>query len=231
MTRRRIGAGLALALLLSLGAAACSSDDTRRSAPHETTAPTTTPAPVTTAVADRPVVVVLGDSNTYDSGPEVDAAFTAAGLTADMRAIPGSGLKDNAIDWLPEAEAIVAAQPDAVVIALGTNDAASARNARDFAARADELLAALGPLRVVWVTHTEDGVVNPGSNERQVNEVIRSLPATHPNVTVLDLAPVIAQRPEVLGSDRLHYEGAGRVWFGEQLAAAAKARLTPTPTP
>lgn len=226
MTSRPVRAVVTLATALALATAttACSSDDANRTAPTRAT----THAPVTTVAGNGPLVVVLGDSNTYDSAPEVADAFEDAGLTADVRAISGSGLKDNAIDWLPAAAAVAASKPDAVVIALGTNDASNATDAGRFGGAAEELLAALGPLPVVWVTHTEDGVVHPGENERQVNDVIRSLPARHPNVTVLDLAPIITQRPEVLGSDRLHYEGAGRVWFGEQLAAAAKARITLT---
>ncbi len=227
MRVRRASTLLAAVLSVALVVAGCASDDqVDLTAPTQTRA--TADAPVTTVVGEGPLVVVLGDSNTYASAPEITDAFAAAGMTADVRGISSSGLKDNAIDWLPAAAAVVAAQPAAVVVALGTNDQTNANDATLFGGRAEELLAALGDLPVVWVTHSEDGVAHPIEYEQMVNQTIRSLPATHPNVTVLDLAPLIAAEPDVLGSDGLHYEGDGRQWFADHLADAARERITPT---
>jgi lysophospholipase L1-like esterase len=218
VTLRKTLTSLALATLL-LAACSSSSDEFDLTAPTQTRA--RADAPLTTVVGEGPLVVVLGDSNTYESAPEIVEALERAGLTADVRGISGSGLKDNAIDWLPAAETVAEAQPAAVVVALGTNDQTTALDATTFAGRADELLATLGLLPVVWVTHSQDGAVHPIEYEEQVNEAIRALPATHPNVAVLDLAPLLAADPGVLGADRLHYEGDGREWFADQLAAAA----------
>jgi lysophospholipase L1-like esterase len=224
VTRRRLRTG-SLALVAALAVAACSStaDEVDLTAPTQTRA--SADAPVTTVVGDGPLVVLLGDSNTYASAPEIVDAFAAAGLTADVRGISSSGLKDNATDWLPAAAEVAAAQPTAVVVALAANDETNALDATTFAGRAEELLAALGPLPVVWVTHSQDGAAHPIEYEQQVNDVIRALPATHPKVTVLDLAPLLAAQPDLLGDDRLHYEGEGREWFADQLAAAIRQRV------
>jgi lysophospholipase L1-like esterase len=219
---RRIVASLVLATLLL---AACASDDGDVDLTASTETRARADAPVTTQLGDPPLVVVLGDSNTFATSPEIREAFADAGLTADPRGISGSGVKDNALDWLPAAEAVVAAQPAAVVVALGTNDATTAIDATTFGGRARELLDALGPLPVIWVTHTEDGVAHPPEYERQINDAIRALPTSYPNVSVLDLAPRIAAEPGVLGDDGLHYEGDGREWFAQQLADAARAAV------
>jgi len=200
---RRAAAALVVALLVG----SCSSSD------DATTTPTTRPradAPITTLPGDPPLAVVIGDSNTFLAGSEIERALAAAGFTAVVRGISGSGVKDNATDWLPAAAAIVAARPAVVVVALGTNDALLRTDAEAFQARLDELLAALGPVPVVWVTHTEGGGAHDPADERRVNDVIRSAPAAHPNVTVLDLAPLLAAQPQLLDDDRLHYSGRGR---------------------
>jgi hypothetical protein len=114
-----------------------------------------------------------------------------------------------------------------VVVALGANDAVMAEDADAFAGRAELLLQALGPVPVVWVTHTEAGdPARDPANERRINDAIRALPATHPNVTVLDLAPLIAFEPIVISADGVHYSPApGREWFAEHIADAASVRV------
>lgn len=213
---------VALTIVAALVLGACSSSDDAT-----LTTTTTRPradAPVMTVPGALPLAVVLGDSNTFLATREIQNALSQSGLTPDVRGIAGSGVKDNATDWLPAAGAIAPARPWAVVVALGTNDAVFAADVQAFPARVDELLAALGPLSIVWVTHTEAGAGRDPADERRVNDVIRALPATHPNVSVLDLAPVLAARPELLGSDKLHYGAHGREVFAERIAAAARDR-------
>lgn len=222
MTRRGAAAllvGLTVASILG----ACSSSD------EATTTTTTRPradAPVTTVPGAPPLAVVLGDSNIFAATREIEDALAEAGLTPVVRGISGSGLKDNAIDWLPAAGAVVPARPPIVVVALGTNDAVFAPDVQAFQSRLDEFLAALGPLPVVWVTHTEGGGGRDPADERRVNDVIRAAPTARPNVTVLDLAPLLAARPDLLGEDRMHYSGRGREWFAQRIAAAADANAS-----
>lgn len=212
-----------IALVVALFGAACESNGE----PTDLTASTETRAradlPVTTMIGDPPLAVVFGDSNTYQSTDAIRRELADAGLTPDVRGVSGSGLKDNAIDWLPAARQVTQANPAVVVIALGTNDAVFAPDVEAFAARAEELLAALGDLPIVWVTHTQaGGNGRDPADERHVNDVIRSLPSRHPNVTVLDLAPEIDSDPTILGDDRLHFSDLGVRWFAERIAEAAR---------
>jgi lysophospholipase L1-like esterase len=168
---------------------------------------------------------VLGDSNTFLATREIRSALADAGFTPDPRGISGSGVKDDLGDWFPAAVAVGKGRPAVVVVALGTNDAVLPDDVAEFPSRAEQLLQALGDVPVVWVTHTEAGGGRDPANEVAINNVIRGLPATHPNVTVLDLAPLLAAEPGLLGPDKLHYSDLGRNWFAERIAEAATSRL------
>jgi lysophospholipase L1-like esterase len=209
-------------------ASACSSSNDSMSPSTPSSTRPHADAPVTTAFGGAPLAVVLGDSNTFLATREIQKGLLQAGLTPDARGISGSGVKDDLEDWFPAAKAVGEGHPAVVVIALGTNDTVIPDDVSAFASRADQLLQAIGDLPVVWVTHTETGTAN-GHNaaaEKQVNDVIRALPSTHPNVTVLDLAPELARRPNLLGPDKLHYSPSGRVWFADQIAKAASKAVT-----
>ena len=148
------------------------------------------------------------------------------GFTADVRGISGSGVKDNATDWFPAAGAI------------GTGAAAGrGRRAGDERRRLPRRRAGVpGPCRgaprgarttlsVVWVTHTEaGGGRDPAA--RASGERRDPRPAGHApeRDSVLDLAPVLAARPNLLGPDKLHYSGHGREVFAERIATAARDR-------
>ena len=78
--------------------------------------------------------------------------------------------------------------------------------------RPELLLQALGDVPIVWVTHTASGSARDPANEQLINDVIRAAPATHPNVTVLDLAPTHPLEPIVLSPDGVHLlRGGARV--------------------
>jgi lysophospholipase L1-like esterase len=222
---RRAGAVLAVALGLLLAACSSSGDDGAL-VPTSITQPRAD-VPVTTVPGAPPLAVVLGDSNTFLAKKELAKAIAAVGLTPDVRGISGSGVRDDLRDWFPAAKAIGRGRPSVVVVALGTNDAVMPEDTQAFADRAQLLLQALGPVPVVWVTHTEAGDdARSPANEKAVNDVIRSLPLTHPNVTVLDLAPLIAQEPIVISADGVHYSpDPGREWFAEHVADGAIARV------
>lgn len=209
-------------VLTGLVLAACSSTTTR--------SPVTPASSTTTVASTAPLVAMLGDSNTYVSIPELETAFDEAGLRSTIRGISGSGLKDLERDWLPAAQAIAAAPPDVVVIALGTNDALEDPNVAAFGGRFDALLDAVGDVPVLWVTHTErGGQGREPTNERAVNDVIRGAPARHANVTVLDLAPEIDANRALLDTDALHFSEVGQQWFAERIAREVNVRLRGPP--
>ena len=216
---------LALALVaLTLVLAACTSTGETTTLPTSTTRPRAD-APVTTLPGGAPLAVVFGDSNTFLASREIRKALAAVGFTPDPRGISGSGVKDDLQDWYPAAEAVGKARPAVVVVALGTNDAVLVADVGEFPNRAELLLQALGDTPVIWVTHTEGGGGRDPADEVAVNNVIRALPAQHPNVTVLDLAPLLAADPTLLSPDKIHYSELGREWFAERIAEAAGARV------
>jgi lysophospholipase L1-like esterase len=219
--RRAAPALLALGLLLG----GCSSTaDEDALVPTSITRPRAD-APVPTVPGAPPLAVVLGDSNTFLSGREINKALAAVGLTPDVRGISGSGVRDDLRDWFPAAQAIGRGRPSVVVVALGTNDAVVPEDAQAFAERAELLLQALGDVPIVWVTHTASGSTRDPANEQLINDTIRALPAAHSNVTVLDLAPLITLEPIVLSPDGVHYSDPGREWFAEHIAEAASDRV------
>jgi len=213
---------LAGPLLVALVLAACSSSTATSTSPRDSQPVRETVAASTTTTGALPLVAMLGDSNTYRSIPELEAAFREAGLASTIRGIPGSGLKDLARDWLAAARMIAAAPPAVVVVALGTNDAVDGSGVAAFGERLDALLAALGEVPVVWVTHIEHAAQNrEPADERAINTEIRAAPSRHPNVTVLDLTPKIEANRDLLDTDALHFSEQGEVWFAEQIAQAA----------
>ena len=130
--RRPAAALLGLALLLG----ACSSSDGDETlVPTSITRPAPPMAPITTVPGAPPLAVVLGDSNTFLSGREINKQLAAKGLTPDVRGISGSGVRDDLRDWFPAAEAIGRGRPSVVVVALGTNDAVAPEDAQAFAER------------------------------------------------------------------------------------------------
>lgn len=205
---RRILAALAVAALLL---AACSSDDGA-----ERVTPTTDGA--------QPHVLLLGDSNTDFAKVEIRAAMRDAGVAADLQGIPGFGLKENDI-WLEALPRLLHDDPDAVLVALGANDAVFDSDATEFSGRLDRMMEALGDRPVVWFTHHEGRPEPAGSNARVVNAAIRAAPDRYDNLTVVDLAPDLAADPSLLDDDALHFSETGRPWFAKQLADAARAAV------
>jgi lysophospholipase L1-like esterase len=205
---QRILAVVAVAALLLT---ACSSDDS-----GDGSAATS---------GSRPRVLVLGDSNTDFADTEVRVALRTAGVVPDVHGLPGFGLKDNDL-WLAALPDLLAEDPDAVLVALGTNDAADAGDAAAFSERLDRMMAALGDRPVVWFTHFEGRPEPIGSSARMVNAAIRAAPAKWKNLTVVDLAPDLAADPSLLEADGLHFSATGRPWFAEQLADAASRAVS-----
>jgi len=203
---------------------ACSSDGgaERSTATSTTTASTATASTTTT---DRPHVLVLGDSNTVFADAEVQAAMREHGIVADMHGIGGFGLKENDL-WLAAMPVLLAADPDAVLVALGTNDAVDAGNAEAFGERLDRMMAALGDRPVVWFTHFEGRPEPIGSSARMVNAAIRAAPSRWKNLTVVDLASDLEADPSLLRADVVHFSATGRAWFAEQLANAASRAVS-----
>jgi hypothetical protein len=97
---------------------------------------------------------------------------------------------------------------DAAVILLGNN---YGEKPNAYLSELNKMLVALSPRPVLLLTVTEDE-----SSKREVNDIIRSVAALYPNVTVVDWA-TIGQEPGVISGDGLHLTDDGREFLAQAL--------------
>ncbi len=171
---------------------------------------------------DRPVrVLVLGDSNLFESSEQVEGALSKGGFAPTLSSYPGLGLKDLDAYWLGKLPGLLDADPDVVVVALGTNDTSSRADVDAFSARLDRMMTALGDRPVVWVTHVDPRPLEVPGGATVVNAAIRAAPTRWPTLTVLDRTPVLTANPELLRDDRLHFTAKGMASFADAIRDSA----------
>lgn len=208
---RRVHGALALLLATVIGCGnGGGSTRTSSSGPSASTSTTT---------ATNRHVLVMGDSNIFQSAEGIDVALRRAGFEPVVHGVPGYGLKDLDRYWLPKLGELLADDPPVVVVALGTNDTASDAEVQAVAGGIDTMMRALGERRVVWITHVDDrpfSVANAGST---VNAAIRAATARWPNLDILDLEPELVANPGLL-SDRLHFSPVGMQVYVSRIVAA-----------
>jgi len=157
-----------------------------------------------TGAGSGPVVAVIGDSITS----QVRSVLTADPehqwvVWSRCGATTGSAIAAGA------AHAVMAAHPQVVVVALGTNDTGFPEPqpgaAAGFAERARLLLDLVaGVPCVVWVNTAQAGDDVLQAEMNSVNQAVRELPGVH----VADWAAVAAAGPGVL-TDRVHLSTVG----------------------
>lgn len=181
----------------------------------------------TSTVPPAPRVLVLGDSNLFESGAEVDAALRVAGFEPTLKGVPGYGLKDLFF-WLQELDDRLDADPNVVVVGLGTNDTGMASDGTQFPDRLDRMMEEIGDRPVIWITHVDDRPAAHASAGRAINAAIRAAPDRWPNLTVLDFTVVMANVPTILSADGLHFTPSGRRVYAQKIAEAVAAQLPRT---
>ena len=196
-------------MVLGLALVACSSE-------HRGRAATTT---TTRTVPPAPRVLVLGDSNLFQSAAPVEAALRDAGYEPATLGVPAYGLKDMFF-WLQQLPDLLAADPDVVVVGLGTNDTGNPNDIERFPARLDRMMQALGDRPVIWITHVDDRPAAPASAGRAINAAIRVAPERWPNLTVLDFTVDIASDPTILSADNVHFSPSGMQIWADRIANA-----------
>jgi lysophospholipase L1-like esterase len=215
VSRRSIGA---LALALGLGAtASCGGGSDGSHTSHRSGTTTTT-------VASHNVLV-MGDSNVYNSSAVIDRTLRGAGFVPTVHGVPGYGVKDAETYWLPKLRELLADNPTVVVVALGTNDTRSAASVQAVAGHIDEIMRALGRRHVIWITHVDDNRFAIPNGGRIVNDTIRAAMKRWQNLTVLDLAPDLAAHPELLQDDHLHYSASGMQFYAFAITEAVKTAI------
>ena len=215
MISRRRGALVVASVVLALSS--CADNGGGRAGPTATTTTSTT-------VPAAPRVLVLGDSNLFESRFVVDEALREAGMEPTVLGVPSYGLKDL-IFWFEQLSVLLDSDPDVVVVGLGTNDTSVAANVEKFPRRLDLMMEELGDRPVVWITHVDDRPAAPASAGRAINAAIRAAPDRWPNLTVLDFTLVMASDPTVLSADTLHFTPSGRVVYAQKIAEAVEAQF------
>jgi lysophospholipase L1-like esterase len=213
VTRRALAALFVLASIATF--AACGNGD---DAPERG-------APCTSGPRGPDRVLVLGDSNLFESSEQVEGALSNAGFAPTLSSYPALGLNDLDAYWLGKLPGLLAADPDVVVVALGTNDTSDQGDVDAFPAELDRMMEAIGDRPVVWVTHVDPRPFEVPGGAKAVNAAIRAAPARWPNLTVLDRTPVLTEHPELLREDALHFTPAGMQSFADAIRKAAADAL------
>jgi lysophospholipase L1-like esterase len=165
----------------------------------------------TSAGPSEPFVYVVGDSLAL--GPALEHDFPDSW---EVDAENGRPLADAMFDLRRSA----AAQPDCVVIALGTNDVHLRRTRQQMAAdiaRAERILAEVECL--FWTTvKVEDTVVQPDwpVYAQTWNDLLRH----RARGTVIDWNAVAAEQPDWFLADGVHQNREGRAGYADLIAQA-----------
>ena len=169
-------------------------------------------------------VLVIGDSNLFNTAAAVDDALRDEGFEPALHGVPGYGVKDFDGYWRTKLPELLEGDPAVVVVGLGTNDTLSEADVLLFGQRLDAMMDALGDRPVVWLTHVDARPGVPAAAGPAINDAIRAAEARFANLTVVDLAPTLAEQPELLG-DGLHFSGEGVRVYAEAIATSAKTAL------
>lgn len=210
-------------VVLVLLVVGCStSGETKEAASTTTTSPTTTTtATTTTTVPTRPpVVAALGDSLLFSAQDELRAALP----TADARVYGVIGLTtDEGHFGLAE---LLEADPVALAVVLGTNDALDGEITEDEVAALDDLAELTEQVPCVWwVELGTTGTAAYNAAAQEWNRELARAAAEH-GFTVLPWSAIATARPEWLALDGVHHSTEGELAFGEAIAS----RLSGCPT-
>jgi lysophospholipase L1-like esterase len=162
-------------------------------------------------------VLVIGDSLTWQSGPQVTAALEARGWEPTVRAEAGTTIGDWADRVGP---LIVEHDPDVLVVELGTNNCTAA--CPHIGRVIDRLLRAVPrTLPVVWL----DVQAQPSypAHPESVNDALTAAAERWPNVTLVGLSARFRNHPDWHVPDGLHFTAAGSAELGRFIAESLPA--------
>lgn len=155
------------------------------------------PAAQRAGAMSLPRVFIVGDSLTVASKNQLRAKLRGRVLSLGIDARVGRHTREG----ISRLRGAAAKRAGLWVVALGTNDAASASQTRKNVATVMRLA---GPTRqVIWIN-----VVRPGPYHR-VNRAFRNLDTAHHTLTVVDWAAIVRGRSGLLAGDRVHLTARG----------------------
>jgi lysophospholipase L1-like esterase len=123
--------------------------------------------------------------------------------------------------------------PDAVIVALGSNDLQQSPKTSFYLREIRELLNLIGPRPVVWVNvYRTDLPIYP-KRSATFNEALLVATSEYPNLTILDWSTELIANPKWLAFDKLHLQPVGyraRATMYVQAANELWNILVPPPT-
>lgn len=164
-------------------------------------------------------VPVVGDSITFVSAHEIATALEGR-YQPDLHAAIGERIDQ----MLPALRTALRADPFAVVVNLGTNDALQARTHPDWQRGFTSMVAALAPVRCVVLTTISSLVDGPSASAvaSEINRAISEAVSAHPNFHVVDWNAAVHRPsgPSLLDAGRIHPSPAGQVVLAGLLRTA-----------
>ena len=196
------------------------------------------------ATTEQRTLLVLGDSLTWGTAyrgfgnvvPQLQALGTFEKVIVDgvhARNISGPARTSrNGVKTYKEyiKKGMV---PDAVIVALGSNDLQQSPKASFYLREIRELLTLIGPRPVVWVNvYRTDLPIYP-KRSATFNEALLVATSEYPNLTILDWSTQLIANPKWLAFDKLHLQPVGyraRATMYVQAASKLWNILVPPPT-
>ena len=123
--------------------------------------------------------------------------------------------------------------PDAVIVALGSNDLQQSPKASFYLREIRELLKLIGPRPVVWVNVYRSDSPSYPKRSATFNEALLDATSEFPNLTILDWSTELTANPKWLAFDKLHLQPIGyraRATMYVQAASELWNILVPPPT-
>ena len=99
--------------------------------------------------------------------------------------------------------------PDAVIVALGSNDLQQSPKASFYLREIRELLKLIGPRPVVWVNVYRTDSPSYPRRSATFNAALLNVTSEFPNLTILDWSTQLIANPKWLAFDKLHLQPIG----------------------
>ena len=196
------------------------------------------------AATEQRTLLVLGDSLTWGTAykgfgnvvPQLQALGTFEKVIVDgvhARNISGPARTSrNGVKTYKEyiKKGMV---PDAVIVALGSNDLQQSPKASFYLREIRELLKLIGPRPVVWVNVYRSDSPSYPKRSATFNESLLDATSEFANLTILDWSTELTANPKWLAFDKLHLQPIGyraRATMYVQAASELWNILVPPPT-
>ena len=159
-------------------------------------------------------VLVVGDSLTWQSAPQVTAALRADGWDPTIEAVAGTTVGT----WANKVGTLVAEHdPDVVVVELGTNNCTA--ECPHIASVIDRLLRNVPrSIPVLWLN--VQAQPNYPAHPESVNDALAAAAERWPTVTLVDMSARFRNHPDWHEEDGLHFTATGSAELGKLMAEA-----------